>query len=71
MTAWFALTGNFQYFTGLQSAYTEKESAISQMYWLLFCLTSSQKEKEKKEERSTVRECACVCSRLERELGVC
>ena len=48
MTAGFALTSNFQYFTGLRSAYTEKESAVSQTCRLLFCLTSSQKEKEKK-----------------------
>ena len=52
------LTSNFQYFTGYDQHMLENESAVSQTYYLLFCLTSSQNEKRK---CITVRECVCAC----------
>ena len=51
------LTSNFQYFTGYDQHMLENESAVSQTYYLLFCLTSSQNEKRK---CITVRESVCV-----------
>ena len=60
---WFALTGKFWHSTSYDQYIPGKKSAVSQIYWLLFCLTGSPKAKNNKAERE--RACVacylCVC----------
>ena len=52
---WFALTGEFWHWPCSYDQYIPgKKSAVSQMYWLLFCLTGSPKaQKQTKKQRES------------------
>ena len=65
----FGFTGNSWYFTGYHQHILGKKSAIDQMFRLLFCLTSSQKQ-QSRESRSVSSCKACYVASAQNSQGL-